>query len=222
MGVQIPEGNVSAISIGETHVWQEIFEEIDSWDLEWSYGGNLPSQSVWSYPNGEGEAGNSAQTGSMFLRSLWGDIFASISPTSQLGAQRCVFETEIMAEQMSDSTMLYVWLTDGGDNVYVPMYLICRFEKGAANSMKLYVGKDGKFPTKANLAAEAALNTWHTLRLMIDKESGVQRIYLNGRLVAVRSNDDLYFDTTGYTRKSPEVGVYSGTVNIRALRYKAL
>lgn len=215
-GIRIPEGDVSALSIDGVQAWKEFFEEIDSWDLEWTYNGDLPSLEEWNYiPTSYTVFVDEAQEAVKITSISLSDATTVKSkiPDGYVYADHAAFEMEFMhADGASYGGRITIML--GADQ---DQRLKCEIYEDTENGVYeliIYRSIDMAVP---NIRKQLTTDEWHTLRLELNVENEYSLSYISLDGAVVDELAAYQIDQTG--NQGVYIGATGASIYIRKLMY---
>lgn len=230
--LQIPEGNVTQIAIGENVIWTGV----EKWDIEWNHEETLalPS-SEWTIKKSSSSdvTVTNTQTSGVICNTIANANYTAYiafrhdTYTSNL-SRRAVLEVELQPQQVYwDQRGMRITLGEGVDGIASGRGLNVSIKQGYNESidgqgiMRIHVYTGSTSLTDPDVQPKTAIvanNTWHKVRLELDTINNQNKVYLNGELLATVDNADLSTKSAG----SWQVEIQKGRGCFRAIRYKNL
>lgn len=228
-GIRIPEGNAAAVAVGGVNVWNA-----GGWDVEWEYDSiisELPDTSIWEYPVGTGvvryQSYGFDDDGLMLESQYSGYDYAMFRPRDYLArmGKKAILEVDFVAiDTVSGTNGFRLILGEGDSGAASGRGLQCAFRYNyvypvpAVPDSYLHVMYADAALTVDTDSAYVEPDTLHTVRMELDTVTGVNKIKLDGELIATLANDQL---STTYADKICCMS-QKGDIPIRAFRYRAL
>ena len=212
--LQIPEGVITKISVNGANLWPISINE--TWDLEWIYSSGLPSTSDWEYPL-LGIDGYEIPGEGLYMRGIENAKYAGIQAVNhdELLGQKANYEIVFTYDWVDYNGVRFV-LGEGTDGVASGRGLQCTIRIGDDGRQQLHI-LEGSDPIRTNKNnAYVDPNAVHTLRLELDTINNNNRIYFDGVLMAVQTNDQLSTVNANHVWTIGQIAAFT----VKEIRYK--